>query len=135
MSSLLAFSFFNFAIAASHSSLILLRVRRLALISFSRSDICANCKCLRARLEMLLIRSSPMRILKESVPFDEILACYEQENRGWPGYAIGIDYLNAANARCQGKWTLMSLSKADVSSVMLPYHRHHGFEVIPQSGL
>ena len=76
-----------------------------------------------------------MRILKEAVPFDEILACYEQENRGWPGYAIGIDYLNAANARCQGKWTLMSLSNADVSSVMLPYHRHHGFEVIPQSGL
>ncbi len=76
-----------------------------------------------------------MKILREAVPFDEILRTYKEENRDWPGYAIGIDYLNEANARCQGKWRLVSLSNTDVSSVILPYHRHEGFEVIPPLGL
>jgi hypothetical protein len=75
-----------------------------------------------------------MRIVKEAVPFDEILRCYEEENRGYEGYDIGLQYLHAANARCQGRWTLVSLAATDIPSVMLPWHRH-GLEVIPESGL
>ena len=75
-----------------------------------------------------------MRIVKEAVPFDEILRSYEEENRGWPGFAVGIDYLTAANTRCQGRWTLVSLSRTDIPSVMLPRHSR-GLEVIPQSWL
>src|SRR5437867_4388055 len=75
-----------------------------------------------------------MRIVEEAATFDEILACYEVEHRGWPGYAIGLEYLTAANTRCQGRWTLVLLSKADIANVMLPLHSHP-IEVIPQSGL
>jgi hypothetical protein len=65
-----------------------------------------------------------MQILKEDVPFNEILAHYEQEHRGWEGYSIGLDYLNAANDRCQGRWTLVLLSRADIVSVTLPAYNH-----------
>jgi Family of unknown function (DUF6309) len=75
-----------------------------------------------------------MRILKEDVLFDEILQRYEAENRDWKGYAIGLEYLTAANRRCQDRWTLVLLSGADISSVMLPSH-NHPIEVIPPSGL
>jgi len=75
-----------------------------------------------------------MRIMEEAVPFDEIFRCYEEENRGWLGFAVGIDYLTAANTRCQGRWTLVFLSDADIVRVMLPLH-NHPLEVIPQSGL
>src|SRR5437667_1159311 len=77
-----------------------------------------------------------MRVVKEDVPFEkEILPCYERENIGWPGFAVGIDYLTEANTRCQGRWTLVLLSATNIASVMLPWHRHHHFEVIPQGGL
>jgi len=76
----------------------------------------------------------PMRIVKEAVPFEEILLDYDKEHLGWPGYAIGLEYLHAANTRCQGRWTLVLVSQTDIAGVMLPWHRH-GLEVIPQSGL
>lgn len=75
-----------------------------------------------------------MRILEENVRFDELLQDYEEENRGWDGYAIGLEYVTAANRRCQGRWTLVLLSCADVGSVMLPPH-NHPIEVIPPPGL
>jgi hypothetical protein len=75
-----------------------------------------------------------MRIVKAAVPFDEILACYEVEHRGWEGYDIGLQYLHAANTRCQGRWALVLLSKTDIAGLMLPWH-NHTIEVIPQSGL
>jgi hypothetical protein len=76
-----------------------------------------------------------MRPVKEGVLFEEeILPCYESENRGWPGYAAGLPYLTEANTRCQGKWTLVLLSAMDISSVMLPSH-NHPIAVIPQTGL
>lgn len=75
-----------------------------------------------------------MGIVKEAVSFDEIQACYEEENRGWEGHNVGLEYLRAANTRCKGRWALVSLSSGDIASVMLPWHRH-GLEVIPQSGL
>ena len=75
-----------------------------------------------------------MRILKESVPFSEVLAHYEEEHSGYEGYEIGLVYLNAANQRCQGTWTLVSLSSSHVARVLLPSH-HHDIEVIPPSGL
>jgi hypothetical protein len=75
-----------------------------------------------------------MRILKHAVQFDEILQHYERENRGWDGYTIGLEYLTAANRRCQGRWTLVLLSRADVANVMLPSHNHE-IEVIPSAGL
>jgi hypothetical protein len=75
-----------------------------------------------------------MRILKEAVPFDEILTCYEEENRGSEGHDVGLQYLHCANTRCKGRWTLASLSSGDIANVMLPWHRHD-LEVIPWSGL
>jgi hypothetical protein len=75
-----------------------------------------------------------MRILKDAVQFDEILQHYEKENRGWDGYAIGLEYLAAANRRCQGRWTLVVLSTTDIENVMLPCHNHE-IEVIPSAGL
>jgi hypothetical protein len=75
-----------------------------------------------------------MQPVKKDVPFEEILRCYELENRGWDGFAVGLDYLRAANTRCHGRWTLVSLSATDIPSVKLPWHRHD-LEVIPQSGL
>ena len=65
-----------------------------------------------------------MRIVKEIVSFDdEIVPTYEQENRGFEGYAVGLDYLSAANTRCPGEWALALISKTDIANVMLPLHR------------
>lgn len=76
-----------------------------------------------------------MRIVKEPVSFEEeIVPTYEQENRGFEGYAVGLDYLRAANARCHGKWALALISKTDVAKVMLPLHRHPAV-LVPDSGL
>jgi len=74
-----------------------------------------------------------MEILKERVPFNEVLAHFEEEHTGWEGYKIGLIYLHDANQRWQGKWTLVLLSRADIASVMLPAH-NHTIEVIPPSG-
>src|ERR1700681_297526 len=75
-----------------------------------------------------------MQIVRDAVSFEEeILPCYERENSGSKGFAVGLEYLRAANTRCQGTWTLVLLS-ADIADVMLPLHRHP-IEVIPQSGL
>jgi|ERR1035437_3722689 hypothetical protein len=81
-----------------------------------------------------ILEDRPMRILKEVVPFDEILECYADEHHGWKGYEIGLEYLTSANRRCQGRWTLVLLSDADIANVMLPSH-NHPIEVIPASGL
>jgi hypothetical protein len=87
------------------------------------------------KLNKLLNRyNSAMEIIKENVPFDEVLADYHQEHNGWEGYEIGLIYLNASDKRYQGKWTLVLLSSADIASVMLPSH-NHPIEVIPPSGL
>jgi hypothetical protein len=76
-----------------------------------------------------------MQIVRDAVSFEEeILPCYERENSGSKGFAVGLEYLRAANTRCQGTWTLVLLSGADIADVMLPLHRHP-IEVIPQSGL
>jgi hypothetical protein len=75
-----------------------------------------------------------MEILKENVPFDEVLAHYYQEHSGWEGYEIGLEYLTAANTQYQGKWTLVLLSCDNIASAMLPLH-NHPIEVIPPSGL
>jgi hypothetical protein len=76
-----------------------------------------------------------MRIVKEVVSFDdEIVPTYEQENRGFEGYAVGLDYLRAANTRCHGEWALVLISKTDIANVMLPLHRHPAV-LIPDSGL
>jgi hypothetical protein len=82
----------------------------------------------------LLFEDRTMRILKEKVPFDEIRRRYDEEHRGWKGYSIGLDYLTTANERCQGRWTLVLLSGADIANVMLPWHKHE-IEVIPPTGL
>jgi Family of unknown function (DUF6309) len=82
-----------------------------------------------------LLHDRAMRIVKEGVSFEqEILACYERENSGWPGFAVGLDYLRAANTRCRGRWSFVLLSATDIASVKLPLH-NHPIEVIPQSGL
>lgn len=74
-----------------------------------------------------------MRIVKAGISFEkEILPCYERENSGWPGFAVGLDYLKEANTRCQGRWTLVLLSGTDIVSVMLPWHRHP-IDVIPRA--
>jgi hypothetical protein len=77
----------------------------------------------------------PMQNLKDAVSFEEeILPTYERENRGSKGYAVGLDYLRAANRRCHGKWTLALLSKVEIANVTVPAHRHPA-ELIPDSGL
>jgi hypothetical protein len=74
-----------------------------------------------------------MQIVKDAVSFEEeILLCYERENSGSKGFAVGLEYLRAANTRCQGAWTLVLLSRTDIANVTLPLHRHP-IEVIPQS--
>src|SRR5882724_4268295 len=76
-----------------------------------------------------------MQNLKHAVSFEEeILPTYERENRGSKGYAVGLDYLRAANTRCHGKWTLALMSKAEIANVVVPAHRHPA-ELIPDSGL
>jgi hypothetical protein len=75
-----------------------------------------------------------MQILKENVPFREILQRYNEEHSGWEGYEIGLEYLNAANERCNSKWALVLLSSDDILRVMLPPHSHP-IEVIPKAGL
>jgi hypothetical protein len=76
-----------------------------------------------------------MRILKQPVSYEqEVLRDYEGEHRGFEGYQIGLDYLNAANTRWRGRWGLALLSPTEIANVMLPLHRHP-IEVIPQSGL
>ncbi len=76
-----------------------------------------------------------MRIVKATVSLEEeILRDYELEHRGWPGYAIGLEYLHAANTRWQGRWSLVLLSATDIANVILPSH-NHPIEVIPPSGL
>lgn len=76
-----------------------------------------------------------MQIVKDGVSFEEeIIPAYERENRGFKGYAVGLDYLKAANTRCQGRWTLVLLSAPEIADVILPLH-NHPIEVIPQSGL
>jgi hypothetical protein len=65
-----------------------------------------------------------MRILKEGVSFEEILESYENEHHGWKGYEIGLEYLTSANRRCNGRWTLVLLSGADIVNVVLPSHNH-----------
>jgi hypothetical protein len=76
-----------------------------------------------------------VRIVKGAVAFEkEILPCYEVENRESKGFAVGHEYLTAANTRCRGRWTLVLLSGADIASVMLPLH-NHPIEVIPRTGL
>jgi hypothetical protein len=76
-----------------------------------------------------------MRVVKEGISFEkEILQCYELENRGSKGYEVGLQYLQAANLRCEGRWTLLLLSGTDIASVILPLH-NHPIEVIPQAGL
>jgi hypothetical protein len=74
-------------------------------------------------------------MLKEAVAFqEEIMRFYELENRESKEFAVGQEYLTAANTRCQGRWTLVLVSGTDIASVMLPLHRHP-IEVIPESGL
>lgn len=76
-----------------------------------------------------------MQIVKDAVSFEEeIIATYERENLGFKGYAVGLDYLRAADTRCQGRWTLVLLSAPEIADAILPLH-NHPIEVIPQSGL
>ncbi len=37
---------------------------------------------------------------------------------------IGLEYLTSANRRCNGRWTLVLLSGADIVNVVLPSHNH-----------
>jgi len=76
-----------------------------------------------------------MQIVKDAVSFEEeVIPTYERENRGFKGYVVGLDYLRAANIRCQGRWSLVLFSAPDIANVMLPLH-NHPIEIIPLSGL
>ena len=76
-----------------------------------------------------------MQIIKAAVGFkEEVLRDYEVEHRGFAGYDIGLQYLDTANTRCQGKWGLVLLSAPEIAKIVLPAH-NHPIAVIPESGL
>ena len=76
-----------------------------------------------------------MRVIKPTVGFEEeILRDYEVEHNGFDGYAIGLEYLDAANRRWLGRWSLVLLSTMEIANIMLPSH-NHPIAVIPQPGL
>jgi len=75
-------------------------------------------------------------VIESKVSFDQVREVFVQQNPdpalGTTEYALGL--LEAANRRF-GAWSKVTLSSEDMLRIMLPPHRHDGFELIPPSGL
>lgn len=74
--------------------------------------------------------------LRGKVDFDEVRCTYlranPDSNFGSTTYALGL--LTAANQQFR-EWHEVELSSSDVPTIMLPWHRHKEFELVPTSGL
>ena len=75
-------------------------------------------------------------VIESKVSFDQVREVFLQQNPdlavGTTAYALGL--LEAANSQF-GAWSKAILSLEDMLGIMLPPHRHDGFELIPPSGL
>ncbi|HEX3742206.1 MAG TPA: DUF6309 family protein [Terriglobales bacterium] len=72
--------------------------------------------------------------MPKAVAFEEVRDCYKTEHDRTEGFDVGLDYLEAANNICGGKWTLMLLSSRDIPNVMVPAH-NHDIDVVPKGQL
>src|ERR1700690_2408928 len=75
--------------------------------------------------------------VEDMIPFEQVRDTFLRANPdptfGATGYASGL--LDAANKQFLGEGHRAVLSHEDTLGVMLPWHFHQGFELIPPSGL
>jgi hypothetical protein len=75
--------------------------------------------------------------IEAKVPFEEVRQIFLRDNPDpnfrATGYAFRL--LNASDGQFLGNWSRVVLSPKDQFDIMLPVHRHEGFELVPESGL
>ena len=77
-----------------------------------------------------------MTILKKGVSIDEVIHCFESENRGSLSFSYTARLLREAGANSGDDWCLVRLSQADILNISLPHHRHPpDVTVIPEPGM
>jgi hypothetical protein len=79
-----------------------------------------------------------MKILKTDVGLDEVLTCYERENRGSKSFDYAKGLLARSDRERGGSWTLELLCREEILNIMLPEHRHPAENsniLIPKPGM
>lgn len=79
-----------------------------------------------------------MIMLKENVHLSEVIACFEDENRGAKAFEYTKGLLAQTNHEVGGSWTLVRLTEEDIWNILLPDHRRpaeNSVELISKRGL